>query len=115
MLSTILALAIIVIGGLNLAKFALYGEYYSAKTNICKNPGLSDGFIYQRLGVYDKTGKIFVSGYMKDKTASRGYITDAENNSFYVEFYKNGKAFSGHAGGIAISNDTVLIASESTV
>lgn len=113
--SVVLALVIIVLGGLNLAKFALYSEYYSAKTNICKNPGLSDGFVCQGLGIYDKTGKIFVSGYMKDKTASRVYVTDTDDNSFYVELYKNDSAFLGHAGGIAISNDTVLIASESTV
>ena len=115
LVGTILAIAVLAIGGLNLAKFALYGDYYSAKTNICKNPGLSDGFVCQGLGICDETGKIFVSGYMKDKTASRVYVTDEEDNSYFVELYKNGSAFLGHAGGIAISNSSVLIASEGTV
>ena len=107
-----LALVVLVWGGLNVAKFAIYPDYYSAKTNVCINPGLSDGFVCQGLAASEKYGKFFVSGYMKDDSASRLYVTDAENNSYYVSLLKeNGDAFTGHAGGVATTGDKIFIAS----
>ena len=107
-----LALVVLVWGGLNVAKFAIYSDYYSAKTNVCINPGLSDGFVCQGLAASEEYGKFFVSGYMKDDSASRLYVTDLENNSYYVSLLKeNGKAFTGHAGGVATTGDKIFIAS----
>ena len=107
-----LALVVLVWGGLNVAKFAIYSDYYSAKTNVCINPGLSDGFVCQGLAASEEYGKFFVSGYMKDDNASRLYVTDLENNSYYVSLLKeNGKAFTGHAGGVATTGDKIFIAS----
>ena len=40
-LGVLAALAVLVWGGLNLAKFIIYSDYYSLKTDICTNPGLS--------------------------------------------------------------------------
>jgi hypothetical protein len=48
---------------------------------------------------------------MKDHDASRIYVTDEENHSSYVCLSKDGKAFAGHAGGIAVHENTVYIAS----
>jgi len=101
----------VVLGGLNLAKFLIYPDYYSIKTDLCENPGLSDGFVCQGICSYEEGGKIFVSGYMKDDSPSRIYRTDTDNNSSYVELAKpNGDPFTGHAGGIAIYGDTVYVA-----
>ena len=114
-LSSVLALAILVVLGLNVAKFVLYNEYYSAKTNICKNPGLNDGFVCQGIAASEENGVILVSGYMKDDSASRIYVTTLENDSYHVQLQKDGGDFTGHAGGIATTNGTVYIASENTV
>lgn len=109
LLCTPILFFLLVVGGLNLAKFAIYMEYYSIETNVCKNPGLSDGFVCQ--GICVSGEKILVSGYMKDDSPSRIYITDRENNSYFVSlFYGSQKAFTGHAGGIAISGDFAYIA-----
>ena len=35
---------IVIVGSMNLLKYAIYSDYYSIKENVCKNPGLSDGF-----------------------------------------------------------------------
>ena len=83
-LCIILALVVLIIGGGNLAKFAIYSDYYSMKTDICKNPGISDGFVCQGICAYEKQEKILVSGYMADGSPSRIYVTDAENDCYYV-------------------------------
>lgn len=115
MLAALLLLVFLVWGGLNIAKFVLYSEYYSIETDVCENPGLSDGFVCQGICISEENEKILVSGYMKDHSASRVYITDLDDNSYYVSLYIGEKAFDGHAGGIATYKDKVYIASEDTV
>lgn len=110
-LASVLALVLLAWGGLNIAKLVIYSDYYAIEESLCKNPGLGDGFVCQGVAVSEADGRIFVSGYMKDKSASRIYITDYDSNSYYVTLSKpNGEAFTGHAGGIAVTGDTVYIA-----
>lgn len=111
-LIAVLSLIILIFGGLNIAKFFIYSEYYSVKTDICKNPGLGDGFVCQGIFVNEEIEKIFVSGYMKDNTASRIYVTDLEDNSYYVELKSKGKYFTGHSGGLSMYESTVYLASD---
>ena len=107
------AVTLLVIGGLNAAKFVIYSEYYSIEERICANPGLFDGFVCQGLAASEENQVILVSGYMNDDSPSRIYVTDYNDSSYYVELTKNGKSYTGHAGGIAIHGDTVYIANAS--
>ncbi len=109
-LGGILALLILVFGGLNLSKFFIYGDYYAVKEDLCKNPGLSDGFVCQGICALEDEGLILISGYMKDDSASRIYLTTLDNRSRYVTLKQNGADFDGHAGGIASHGDTVYLA-----
>ena len=105
-------------GGLNLLKPVIYPEYYSIKSDLCTNPGLSDGFVCQGICAYEgeKEDKIFVSGYMKDGSNSRIYVTDLNNNSYYVNLLTpEGEDFIGHAGGIAIQGEMVFVADDSAL
>lgn len=108
----LIALVLLVIIGLNIAKFFIYSEYYSIKTNVCKNPGLNDGFVCQGIAVSEENGVILVCGYMKNKSNSRIYVTDYDStsSSYYVELTRDGEKYTGHAGGLAITGDTVYIA-----
>ena len=106
----ILALILVTIIGLNIAKHFIYSDYYSIKTDICKNPGLNDGFVCQGIAVFEENNVILVCGYMKDKSNSRIYVTDLDSNSYYVELTRDGEKYTGHAGGLAITGDTVYIA-----
>lgn len=108
----LLALVLLILGGLNLAKFGIYSDYYSYRDVVCKNPGLNDGFVHQGICVDDESGRIVISGYMADHTASRLYVTDVDDNSYYVSINKDNEAFTGHFGGVAISGDTVYIATD---
>lgn len=112
---SIIALVVLVLGGLNIAKFAIYSEYYSIEESVCKNPGLSDGFVCQGIAADEENEVIIVSGYMKDDSDSRIYVTDLDSNSYYVNLKKEGKSFTGHCGGVAISHDVVYIASGSKI
>ncbi len=106
----ILSLFLVTIIGLNIAKHFIYSDYYSIKNDVCKNPGLNDGFVCQGIAVSEEDNVILVCGYMKDKTNSRIYVTDFDSNSYYVELTRDGEKYTGHAGGLAITGDTVYIA-----
>ena len=112
---SIIALFLLVIVGLNISKFVIYREYYKAESNLCKNPGLSDGFVCQGIAAVDDQDIILVSGYMKDKEASRIYVTTLDNQSYYVSLTRDGKTYTGHAGGISVSGDYAYIANGSKI
>ena len=107
---SLLAVVLLVLGGLNVAKFFIYNDYYAIEETLCKNPGLGDGFVCQGIAAAESEGVIIVSGYMKDDTASRLYVTTLDNESYYVELKKGGEDFTGHAGGVATSGGNVYIA-----
>lgn len=111
---SIVGLVLVALGALNVAKFIIYDEYYDIEESVCKNPGLSDGFVCQGICATDD-GFILVSGYMKDDSPSRVYVTTEENESRYVRLTKNGESFTGHAGGIATAQGNVYIASDDSV
>lgn len=98
------------IGGLNIAKFGIYSEYYSIKTDICNNPGLGDGFVCQGIAASEDKGVILVSGYMKNKSPARIYVTTLDGQVKHILLKKGAESFTGHAGGIATVGDKVYIA-----
>lgn len=111
-LLSIFALLLVVWGGLNLIKFALFSTYYGNLDRLCRNPGLGDGFICQGISAVEEEGVILTSGYMKDGSASRIYITNEENESRFVKLQENGKDFVGHACGLAVTGGQVYLANE---
>jgi hypothetical protein len=112
---SLISLIGLVWGGLNIGKFIIYSEYYSIESNICRNPGLNDGFVCQGIAVADEQDKIIVSGYMKDHSASRLYVTDKDNNSYYVSLHSNSKKFSGHAGGVSCCKENAYLVSDDKI
>ncbi len=113
-LLSLILLLVVTVSLFNALKFAIYSDYYSREQTVCKNPGLSDGFVCQGIAVSEEHGKILVSGYMQNKSNSRIYITDFDSNSYYVNLtYRGGDKYTGHAGGVALTADTVYVASGS--
>lgn len=114
-LGALVGLVLLVLIGLNVAKFFIYSDYYGMKTDVCNNPGLSDGFVCQGICADEESEKIIVSGYMKDHSASRLYVTDKDNKSYYVSLKVNGEEFDGHAGGVATHGGKVYVASDDAI
>lgn len=108
-------LVLLLWGGLNLAKFFIYSEYYSLKTDVCTNPGLNDRFVCQGICAVEEEGLLLVSGYMKGSEPSRIYITDTENNARFVTLSFEGKPFDGHLGGISRYGDRLYLADGAAV
>ena len=114
-LGSFVGLFLLLWGGLNIAKFFIYSEYYDIKREICKIPGISDGLVCQGLCATDRGDRILVSGYMNDGSASRIYITNLKGESHYVTLTKKGEDLYGHVGGIACHGNTVYLVDDSTL
>lgn len=107
----LVGLIALTIGGLNALKFAIYKDYYKAEETLCKIPGLKDGFIPQDICANEATEQYLVAGYMNDNSASRIYVTNKNNESYYVSLYtKDNQEWLGHAGGICTVDGKVYIA-----
>ena len=111
---SVVGLLLVALGALNVAKFIIYDEYYDIEETVCKNPGLRDGFVCQGICATDND-VILVSGYMKDGSASRIYLTTENDESRFVFLSQNGKPFTGHAGGIASAQGKAYIASDDSI
>ena len=105
----VVALAVTVIGGLNIAKFFIYSDYYKIETPITDCPGLKDDFIPQGMSVVPSTGKYIISGYMKDGSASRIYVTDTTKATHMMTLTLDGEDFKGHCGGVANDGTSLYI------
>ncbi len=114
-LASVFMLLFVTWGSLNLLKFLIYREYYKMETTICDNPGLKDGFVCQDICVADYYNKFLVSGYMKDGSASRIYITDENNNISYITLNLRGESYTGNCSGIAIYDNIVYLSCDGAV
>lgn len=114
-LVSIISLVVLVWGGVNVSKFVIYSEYYSIEENVCINPGLNDGFVCQGITYEKDNDVIIVSGYMKDKTASRLYVTNTNDESYYVSLKNGDNIYKGHAGGVSTKNGEVYVASDNKI
>ena len=62
--AALLSLVILILGGLNIAKYAIYVDYYRIKDDLCRNPGLNDGFVCQGICADDESDRLLISGHM---------------------------------------------------
>lgn len=108
-LGGVVVLSISAIGILNVAKFAIYHDYYSREEKFCSIPGIHDNFTPQGLAHIDGTNTLIASGYMSNKTASRLYKVNNTSQS-YKSLSLNGEDFKGHCGGVAYTNNYMYIA-----
>lgn len=111
LVASVIALAFLVLLGLNLFKFAFYNDYFSSMTKEGKNPGLADDYVPQGITYYDN---LFITvGYMSDHSDSRIYTVDCETNEIrYFPLITNGKSFTGHTGGLQYLNGYFYLADE---
>ena len=111
----ILLIVFLIFSIFNASKFLIYKDYFSIRKDICINQGLNDNYVPQGIGYDFRDDYIYTSGYMSDKTASRIYYTDETNDYGYVKLSKKGEPFTGHLGGIAISNSIAYISTDKVV
>lgn len=113
----IIALAIVAILTLNVAKYVIYMEYYALREIVCTNHGMSDNYVSQGTAITEDGKYVITSGYMSDKTNSRIYITEIETDeTHYVSLHKeNGNAATYHFGGVATEDNLIYLASNDAI
>ena len=87
-------------------------DYYDASEKGFEIPGLSEDFVPQGMD-YDDRGYFWVTGYMTDGSASPIYMVNKDSGETVKTVYlanEDGSAYTGHAGGIALSWDYVYVA-----
>ena len=87
-------------------------SYYKTSEKAFLIPGLKDGFIAQGLAYED--GKYYVTGYMKDGSASPIYIVEESTGDCIQTVYqytKDLQPYAGHCGGIEVNGKYIYVAS----
>lgn len=112
----VVALVLVILLSLHLLTPVVFNDFFSNAKEEYVTPGIYDGLVPQGYA-YNGEYKVYLQcGYMADgKSASRIYITDAENtgDSRYIELYTaDGKPYTGHTGGITVNQSFVWMAND---
>ena len=109
-LAVVVGLPLVAVGGIAAYDSIRFSDYYKNAEKLYKIPGIHDNYIPQGLA-YSKDYNVFLnSGYMKDGSASRIYITnEAGDSTKYVSLKYNGELFTKHNGGIAVHGEIAYI------
>ena len=96
-------------------KLAHYKFFSGAESN-SQVPGLSDGLVQQGYDYVAEKDVYLTSGYMKNGSASRVYVTKGDDTYYKPLYYTdkdgNKQEYTFHAGGIAHFGNYVYIADE---
>lgn len=110
-LASLLAFVLLILLGA-CAYFRLsVAEYYSNSERTFKIPGVHDGMVLQGLAYDSSTEEFYVTGYRTDGAASQvGIVKDNAQVKIISLSDENGVPFTGHVGGITLTQDYVYIA-----
>lgn len=115
----IVAIAVIVFFGAVIGYFKIpVSDYYRASEKAFKIPGTSDGFIAQGISYDDREDTFFITGYMKDESASPVYLVKksdgkkAKAKTLYLKA-EDGSDYTGHCGGLTVHGDYIYVAGSS--
>lgn len=106
-LASILALVLLVWGGLHVAKLIIYPNYYADGETVSKIPALSDGFVPQGLDYDPETDTYIHSGYNGEKAEL--YLVTGKTTKAIVLLTPDGEQAKGHAGGVTRAGDYLYI------
>ena len=94
----------------------MHYDFFSGAESSSQIPGLSDGLVQQGYDYVESEAAYLTSGYMRDGSASRIYITKGGETYYkplyYIDADGNKKEYNAHAGGISHFGNYVYIADE---
>ncbi|MBO4414929.1 MAG: hypothetical protein J5824_02980 [Lachnospiraceae bacterium] len=91
--------------------------YYKNSEKGFKIPDINKGFIPQGLAYDERSECFFVTGYMKDKSASPIYIVRKSDGTCIKKLLMrnpDGSEFHGHAGGMTVHGEYLYVAGSSS-
>ncbi len=115
--ASILALAILAVGGFVLFDRIRHGSFYKDAEREFVIPGLNENYTPQGFDYLEEHDTYVCCGYMSDGTASRIYLITADYKSSDAILIKNadGSDFLGHAGGITAMGDHVYLTDDNCI
>lgn len=109
-LAWILAIVAVLLVVLNVGVTWIYSDFFGNADAAFRIPGLTAGFVPQGVHYLQEQDAWLVSGYMKDHSASRIYIRDADGNTRFVALAgTDGSQYDEHAGGVTVNGDYVYL------
>ncbi len=109
-LLTALAVVILALSVLHIAKYYIYVDYYTYRNAVSPLPGIHSGFVPQGLG-YDADGKLYLhSGYNGDAVEIHLVNEKNETKRLFPVYAGKDTPAKGHGGGIAVAGDYVYLA-----
>lgn len=116
LLCAIIALFFLILLCVHLFTPVVLNGFFSNAEKEYLTPGIYNGLVPQGYAYVEENNIYLQCGHMADgESASRIYVTSAENTkeSNYVELYTaDGKAYTGHTGGITSANGFVWLAND---
>ena len=95
---------------LNIGVTLRYADFFGNADGDFRIPGLTTGFVPQGFAYLQEKDCYLISGYMKDHSAARIYIRDAQGSVRFVSLkYQDGTAYDEHAGGVAVHDGFVYL------
>lgn len=115
---SLIGVVVLTLGGLVAYLRLSVIDYYIASEKAFRIPDINKGIVPQGFE-YDKENDYFlVSGYMKDHSPARLYLVDrktGENLKYVTLLDKEGKDYTGHFGGVALYNDLIFVAHDTSI
>ena len=112
LLAVLISIVVLVLIGAHFITPKRYVGFFKDANAEYKTPGMIDGAVLQGYAYDEETNTFLHTAYMKNKSASRIYVVNGENNHEVKSVnlvYPDGKAFTGHVGGIAVYKDFVWV------
>lgn len=108
-IATVLLFVVVAILLFNLFLNIRLFEFYSSSKSIGDVPGLNDGGVQQGLDYVAESDALLTSCYMKNKTASRIYVTKDGKTTHAALKNSDGTDYTGHVGGICHSGNYLYV------
>lgn len=90
-----------------------HDEFLSRARPLFYIPGLNQGLVPQGLGYCAADGRVYISNYVPvEGSPSVITVVDAQSGELEAEYFlynQDGSAFTGHVGGVAVSEDTLYV------
>ncbi len=112
-LISLIALFLIALIGMRIYFRAPVSSFYKVSDKAFVIPGTNKGFVSQGLTYSEKDNNFYLTGYMKDHSASPIYIVNKDSKKLIKKVFisnPDGSAFTGHCGGFTIYHNKIYLA-----
>ncbi|MCR5189573.1 MAG: hypothetical protein K6C97_11615 [Treponema sp.] len=110
---SLVALFLILLIGMRIYFRAPVSSFYKVSDKAFVIPGTNKGFVSQGLTYSEKDNNFYLTGYMKDHSASPIYIVNKDSKKLIKKVLisnPDGSAFTGHCGGFTIYHNKIYLA-----